>query len=96
MPPELVAVVRAAWSALPAAEHCVVHGDAGPGNAIITQDGGCVLIDWDEARVDNPAFDTGYDPAARRAQLAWEIATCWVAEPRYAKSLVPEFLRLTG
>ena len=96
MPPELVAEVREAWAALPPARFCVVHGDAGPGNAIISRDGYCVLIDWDESRVDNPAFDTGRDLAAQRAQLAWEIATCWIPEPRYAKSLVPKLLELPG
>lgn len=91
MPADLVEEVRRAWAAVPAAGPCVVHGDAGPGNAIITADGKCALIDWDEARVDNPAFDTGRDPVARRARLAWEIATCWVPEPTYAKSLLPKF-----
>ena len=93
MPTQLVDQIRTAWSALPIrSDHCVVHGDAGPGNAILTRDGRCVLIDFDEARVDHPAFDTGTTPTAQRAQLAWEIATCWHAEPRYAQSLVPSFL----
>lgn len=93
MPMQLVDRIRAAWSGLQmGSNHCVVHGDAGPGNAVLTRDGRCVLIDFDEARVDHPIFDTGATPAARRAQLAWEIATCWHAEPHYAQSLVPSFM----
>src|SRR5699024_4522278 len=88
MPRQLVDQIRAAWSALPISDHCVVHGDAGPGNAVITRDGKCALIDFDEARVDNPAFDIGTSPQAQRAQLGWEIATCWHLEPLYAQALV--------
>lgn len=36
----------------------------GPGNAVLTNAGRCVLIDFDEARVDDPAFDTGTTPKA--------------------------------
>lgn len=92
MPTQLVSQIRAAWSSLPISARCVVHGDAGPGNAVITRDGKCALIDFDEARVDEPVFDTRTTPQARRAQLAWEIATCWHLEPRYAQSLLPHFL----
>jgi thiamine kinase-like enzyme len=33
-------------------EPVLVHGDAGPDNAVITPDGGIVLVDWDGARGD--------------------------------------------
>ncbi len=106
MPPEVVALVRTCWHALlaqPATavspeRQCVVHGDLGPGNVLIDGDG-VGIIDWDEARVDVPAFDlaglpgealadprTTGDPALLRSSaLAWEVATCWTVEPDYAR-----------
>lgn len=94
LPDTLRSVVRAAWSAFDPQGRCVVHGDAGGGNALLLPDGRCVLIDWDEARVDDPVFDLADpdDPTQARAALAWEIATCWVTEPDYARSLVPRLL----
>ncbi len=106
MPSDAVALVRACWTALlaepvPAVapdRYCVVHGDLGPGNVLIGDDG-VGLIDWDEARVDVPAFDLAAFPddalagslisddpqLLRTAALAWEVATCWTVEPEYAR-----------
>lgn len=92
MPDHLVRRIRAAWSAATATGRAVVHGDLGPGNAIIGPDGRATLIDWDEARVDDPGFDVGTSQQWRTARLAWEIATCWVTEPEYAHGLVGSFL----
>lgn len=86
--------LRAAWAALDPHDTCVVHGDAGGTNALVLPDGRCALLDWDESRVDDPRFDVA-DPTDRRqtrAALAWEIATCWLAEPDYARSLVPQLM----
>ena len=91
MPSELVRDIREAWKAAHVTDTCVVHGDAGAGNAIITDTGECVLIDWDEARVDDPLFDLGQSAVSERARLGWEIATCWIKEPEYARSLVVGF-----
>lgn len=91
MPAPLVATIRDAWNAVKSTERCVVHGDAGAGNAIITPAGDLVLIDWDEARVDAPLYDRGGGVAAIRARLAWEIAPCWHREPGYARLLAREF-----
>lgn len=69
MPTEAVTLVRACWRALleglPDGEgHCVVHGDFGSG---VVDDGRVSVIDWDEARVDVPAFDlTGLPRRVRR------------------------------
>jgi aminoglycoside phosphotransferase (APT) family kinase protein len=93
MPADVVARCRAAWAALPPVEACVVHGDPGTGNVVLTTSA-VGLLDWDEARVDDPRFDlgalpdaagVGATPAVRRAALAWDVATCWVAEPAYAR-----------
>jgi Ser/Thr protein kinase RdoA (MazF antagonist) len=109
MPPDVVALLRAAWAALlqvlADAPDCVVHGDLGSSNVIVGPRGP-VLIDWDEARVDKAAFDYGELPeaasmpdvgasasAVRTAGLAWEIAACWAPEPAYAIRLLGE---LTG
>ncbi|MDP9460352.1 MAG: phosphotransferase [Actinomycetota bacterium] len=106
MPPDAVSLVRACWQALLAQTaaavspelQCVVHGDFGPGNVLIDDDG-VGIIDWDEARVDVPAFDlaalpddaladpsiSGDPQLLRTAALAWEVATCWTIEPDYAR-----------
>lgn len=93
MPDVLVDAVRGAWtSALHLRESTsVVHGDFGSRNALIDTRGRCVLIDWDEARVDDPLFDLPESDTQKRAALAWEIATCWSVEPTYARSLVEAF-----
>ena len=107
MPPPAAALVRACWQPVldraDAAggddDSCVVHGDLGAGAFLV--DGDEVgVIDWDEARVDVPAFDLaalttaaggavalpgGLDrQVLADAALAWEVATCWVPEPDYA------------
>lgn len=40
---------------------CAVHGDLGVGNVLLT-DEHVALIDWDEARLDVPAFDFAHLP----------------------------------
>ncbi|MEH6793056.1 MAG: phosphotransferase [Rhodococcus sp. (in: high G+C Gram-positive bacteria)] len=92
LPTGLTQRIVDAWrSARTSSPTCVVHGDAGARNAIIDEHGRCVLIDWDEARVDQPHYDLPVGPAELRANLAWEIATCWIPEPDYARSLVQDF-----
>ena len=49
--------VRAAVPALPVA---VVHGDARPGNAILTASGEAVLIDWENGGLGLPVLDLGH------------------------------------
>lgn len=95
MPADLVDAIRRAWRAALdlAADTAVVHGDIGPHNAVIDNRGRCVLLDWDEARVDAAWFDHGGTETQRRAALAWEIATCWTVEPHYARVRAGE---LTG
>jgi aminoglycoside phosphotransferase (APT) family kinase protein len=94
MPSRAVAACRAAWAALPALPHTVVHGDPGPGNIRI-QGKAVGLLDWDESRVDNPTLDLtelpvpvlprGIDTVAKIAADAWEAANGWQAEPDYAR-----------
>jgi Ser/Thr protein kinase RdoA (MazF antagonist) len=93
MPGSLVAEIRAAWRAVTPIATAVIHGDLGAGNAIIGPGGHVTLIDWDESRVDDTGFDIGDSPAWRRAQLAWEVATCWVKEPEYAQDLAVDLTR---
>ena len=96
MPPPLVRAVRAAWSALPRAAPCVVHGDLNRSNLIQTTKG-IAVIDWDEARLDHPGFDhvaLGQATSAEvRAAQAWEIACCWQLEPERARELARRFVR---
>lgn len=99
--------VRTAWRPLLGGVECAIHGDAGGGNILI--DGQRVtLLDWDEARVDVPSFDFAFVPAATEsdpradrdalvtAGVAWEAATCWVAEPDYARHRLDELLDRMG
>jgi len=87
-------------------EGCVVHGDLGAG-AVLVHDGEVGIIDWDEARVDVPVLDLigipghtsppGVDPVVvQLAALAWETATCWVPEPRYASTLLDQLRDATA
>lgn len=97
MPAEAVEQLRAAWRSVQVGSPCVVHGDPGAGNVMISDDGVVGLLDWDEARVDLPWFDLAAIPeevsldlplprlAVVRAGVAWEAATCWQAEPTYAR-----------
>lgn len=97
MPMHAVELVRSAWRRLDDELDCVVHGDAG-GNNILVERGRIVLLDWDESRVDLPAFDFAHLPIDRDAALitagiAWEAATCWVVEPEYARGRLAELER---
>jgi aminoglycoside phosphotransferase (APT) family kinase protein len=85
---------RGAWRAalVPARDVAVVHGDVGPHNALIDGQGQCVVLDWDEARVDAPWFDRADTETRRGAALAWEIATCWTVEPDYARARASELV----
>ncbi|SMP01144.1 aminoglycoside phosphotransferase family protein [Shimia sagamensis] len=91
MPPDVVALCRAAWQALPDTPTCVVHGDLAPGNVLQLSDGRFAFLDWDECRVDLPLFDTApHAPKSRaetRAHLAWEVACSWAREPSYARDM---------
>ncbi len=99
MPPAAVAAVRCAWAAVQTGPLSVVHGDPGPSNILVGEDGSVALIDWDESRVDVGWFDLAAvprnvplppDTPLRRdtivtAGVAWEAATSWGAEPDYAR-----------
>jgi len=85
---------------------CVVHGDLGAG-AVLVHDGTVGIIDCDEARVDVPVLDLmgipghedpqDVDPVVvQLAALAWETATCWVPEPRYASNLLDQLRNATS
>lgn len=97
MPTSAAKLIRDAWRPMLGTRECVVHGDLGAGNVLMTADQ-VALIDWDEARVDVPVFDFTSLPAdveisgisddraaLLRAGLAWETATCWAKEPNYAQ-----------
>lgn len=108
MPVEAVEIVRGGWRPVVEGEQCVVHGDVGAGNVLVREHGRVALIDWDEARVDVPAFDWAHVPpdvpvpvgGDRRtvvtAGVAWEAATCWDAEPDYAARRLAELRTLTS
>lgn len=95
MPPAAVAEVRAAWQPVLTGPVCAIHGDVG-GNNVLVHNGQAALLDWDEARVDVPWFDYAHLPrhvavpspvdraVLTAAGVAWEAATCWLAEPEYA------------
>lgn len=95
MPADAVALCRAAWRGL-AGPPTVIHGDPCAANVRVLEDpddGGVRvgLLDWDEARVDDPWLDLADIPglavpaAARAAVDAWEAANAWFMEPPYAR-----------
>lgn len=104
MPANAVAAVRVAWRPVASSQPTVIHGDPGPSNVVMA-DGAPVLLDWDEARVDAPAFDfADFDDdvavpcrldrqTLRTAGVAWEAATCWTSEPDYAAARLAELHR---
>ncbi len=96
IPQEIRWLLRRTWSLLPARPQSVIHGDLRRENILI-RDGRCVLLDWDESRVDSPFLDLvdlrGWDSEAgsavvraelELAALAWETASSWLLEPTYA------------
>ena len=96
VPQEIRWLLRRTWSLLPARPQSVIHGDLRRENILI-RDGRCVLLDWDESRVDSPFLDLvdlrGWDSEAgsavvraelELAALAWETASSWLLEPTYA------------
>ncbi len=101
MPTTAVDAVRASWRPVLDGPQCVIHGDLGQGNVLVAEDD-VALIDWDEARVDVPAFDFAHLPenipvpgqwgrdTLVTAGVAWETATCWIAEPDYAARRLAE------
>ena len=101
MPPEVVALCRAAWSRLACAPPAVVHGDPGPQNLRLQGDR-VGLLDWDESRVDCPELDLAWLPLdrlgarqepARTAAEAWEVANGWTVEPAHAHRRLAELRR---
>jgi Ser/Thr protein kinase RdoA (MazF antagonist) len=101
MPAEVVALCRAAWSALACTPGSVVHGDPGPQNLRLLQ-GRVGLLDWDESRVDCPELDLAWLPVdrlgprrepARTAAEAWEVANGWTVEPAHAHRRLAELRR---
>lgn len=94
LPANILPDLRNAWAAIKDALTQPIHGDLGPANVILTDDGPC-LIDWDESRVDLPALDLIHSvpqpPEITRAHLALEIASCWQSEPDHARHLLARF-----
>jgi Ser/Thr protein kinase RdoA (MazF antagonist) len=94
MPADAAAACRRAWTGLTGRPEAVVHGDPGPANIRIDDDG-AGFLDWDEARIDYTDLDlaelphSGLSPArlraARTAVTAWEAANGWIIEPSYAR-----------
>lgn len=101
MPPDAGELVRRSWRPVEQGAPSAIHGDVGAGNVLIDE-GRVGLIDWDESRVDVRWFDFAHLPPevpvatpAPREQLvtagvAWEAATCWIAEPDYAARRLEE------
>lgn len=95
VPDDVEAALVAAFDEVRGAATSVVHGDPGPGNLRVRDDGSVGIIDWDESRVDVSMHDLSnlgvvvLSPAehrqARRLSDAWEAANGWVLEPDYAR-----------
>jgi aminoglycoside phosphotransferase (APT) family kinase protein len=80
----------------------LIHGDPGPSNIRITDDGRVGLLDWDESRVDVVWHDLSNlgvqvlsdEDHARAARLsdAWETANAWIAELDYARQRLAQLM----
>lgn len=82
--PELPLVEQAAdWlreTLLPTGPSVIVHGDAGPGNALFDADRGLTTIDWEFAHVGDPAEDWAYLALIRGRRIM--DADAWKARLR--------------
>jgi Ser/Thr protein kinase RdoA (MazF antagonist) len=96
VPPEVADLALAVFDRVPSrVPAAVIHGDPGPANVRIADDGQVGLLDWDESRVDVvwhdlsnlglQVLDTADHDAANRLSDAWEAVNAWQAEPAYAR-----------
>jgi Ser/Thr protein kinase RdoA (MazF antagonist) len=95
LPDDAAAEVLAVFAAMSGVATSVVHGDPGPSNLRITDDGRVGLLDWDESLVDLVHLDLANlgvqvlsddeHQQALRCAHAWEAANAWTAEPSYAR-----------
>jgi len=95
LPPDVVDEVLAVFSAFSECATSVIHGDPGPSNLRVFDNGAIGLLDFDESRVDVSWHDLSNlgvrvldsDSHARAQQLsdAWEAANGWVLENDYAR-----------
>jgi Phosphotransferase enzyme family len=85
-------LVLAAFGAVGAVEVSVVHGDPGPPNIGIGDDGRVGLLDWDESRVDVVFHDLSELCSAMPITSVWcgcrtrEAANAWFLEPDDARN----------
>jgi Ser/Thr protein kinase RdoA (MazF antagonist) len=100
MPADLAQACLAAWRVLDGRRRCAVHGDINTTNLLVAPDGRLALLDWDEARIDSPLFDAAairQPPLALlQACVAWEVATGWLHEPAYARTLARRLTELAS
>lgn len=95
VPDEVAAELLGVFAEFGDAPVSVVHGDPGPSNIRLTEDGRVGLLNWDESRVDvvfhdlsNLGVQVMNDHDHRRAQRlshAWEAVNAWTLEPEYAR-----------
>lgn len=96
LPPEVVAPVLGVFDGVPSrVPVAAIHGDPGPANIRITDEGRVGLLDWDESRVDLvwhdlsnlgvQVLDDADHAAAMRLSDAWEAVNAWLVEPAYAR-----------
>lgn len=82
---------RDAWTPVADLTQTAVHSDLNSSNLLKTARGEVALLDWDEARLDAPLFDTALlsrntlDARDRRLLTAWEVAVSWHVEPEHAR-----------
>jgi len=103
MPDDAARDVLAVFAQFEDHPRTVIHGDPGPGNIRIDDDGHVGLLDFDESRVDVAWHDLSNlgvqvlndDDHAHALRLsdAWEAANGWIREPAYARTRLESLRR---
>ncbi len=106
MPGNVVAVLLDVFGSVAGAPVSLIHGDPGPSNVRIGDDGRVRLLDWDESRVDVVWHDlsnlgirvllSAEHARAVRLSNAWEAANAWNTEVGYARRRLAHLMSPTG
>lgn len=103
LPLDVTERLLAVFSEVVDAPVSLIHGDPGPSNIRVDDDGAVWLLDWDERRVDVTwhdlsnlvvrVLDREQQRRAQRLSYAWEAANAWTLEPDHARMRLARLVR---